>query len=477
MPAPRTLAALEADVARDLDLIAHPRMAWLQPKTSGGQPVLDVLIVGGGQCGLVTGFALMRDKVRNILVLDRAEYGREGPWQTYARMPNLRSWKDQSGPDLGVPSLTYQAWHEAQFGRAAWDALRYIPKELWNDYLLWLRRVTGVAVRNGVNAGRITPARTDDGLPCLQVETSTGPMLARKVVLATGQEGAGMWWMPEHIAALPRHLRAHSADPVDFAQLRGKVVAVLGAGASAFDNAACALEAGAAEVHLFCRRAEPMVVQPYRWLTFAGFMRHIHEMPDEWRWRFMAHVLGLREGFPQDTYDRAMRFPQFRMHVGRTWTDARVSPDGRALLSTPRGDFAADYLICGTGVRMDAALVPELSACAAHIARWSDRYTPPAAEADARLGEFPYLAPDYSFLERTPGAAPWIRDIHLFGIGTTMSFGPAGASINAMNIAVPRLAAGVTRGLFEAELPRFYADLRAYDVKQVELDRSRLAAE
>ncbi|MGG5887453.1 NAD(P)-binding domain-containing protein [Falsiroseomonas sp. HC035] len=477
MPAPSTLAALEADARRDLDLIAHPRMEWLQPKTSGGAAVLDVLIVGGGQCGVVAGFALMRDKVRNILVIDREPYGREGPWQTYARMHNLRSWKDQSGPDLGVPSLTYQAWHEAQFGAASWVALRYIPKELWADYLLWLRRVVGVPVRNGIAAGRIGPARTDDGLPCLRIETSAGPMLARKVVLATGQEGAGFWWMPDFVTALPRDLRAHSADPIDFTRLRGKVVAVLGAGASAFDNAAMALEAGAAEVHLFCRRAEPMVVQPYRWLTFAGFLRHIHEMPDEWRWRFMAHVLGLREGFPPDTYARVLRFPQFTMHVGRPWTGARVGEDGRAILSTARGEVAADFLICGTGVRMDATRVPELAGCAHNIASWADRYTPPDAEADARLAAFPYLGADYAFEERVPDETPWIRDIHLFGIGTTMSFGPAGASINAMGIAVPRLAAGVTRGLFEADLPRYFESLRAYDVAQVELDPSRLAAE
>lgn len=477
MPAPRSLAELEADVARDLALVAHPRMGWLQPKTSGGRPVLDVLIVGGGQCGVVAGFALLREKVRNILVVDRAEAGKEGPWATYARMPNLRSWKDQSGPDLGIPSLTYQAWHEAQFGAAGWEALRLIPKELWNDYLLWFRRLTGVPVRNGVEAGRIAPARTDDGLPCLEVETSAGPMLARKVVLATGQEDAGRWWMPDFVAALPAHLRAHSADAVEFAALRGKVVAVLGAGASAFDNAAMALEHGAAEVHLFCRRAEPQLVQPYRWLTFSGFLQHIHAVPDEWRWRFMAHVLGLREAFPQDTWDRCARHAKFSMHVGRPWTDARAAEDGRVRIETPRGAFAADYLICGTGVRMDFAAVPMLAGFAHNIARWSDRHAPPEAEADERLGEFPYLAPDYALQERVAGGTPWIRDIHLFGISTTLSFGPAGASINAMVYAVPRLAAGITRGLFEADLPRLWDEYRAYDVRIAEPDPARLAAE
>jgi hypothetical protein len=130
---------------------------------------------------------------------------------------------------------------------------------------------------------------------------------------------------------------------------------------------------------------------------------------------------------------------------------------------------------------MDPALVPELTACAHNIARWRDRYAPPPGETPPelaeRLGAFPYLAPDSSFQERQAGETPWIRDIHLFGIGTTMSFGPAGSSINAMSIAAPRVAAGVTRGLFEADLPRLYEELLAYDIPQVELNPGRIAAE
>ena len=169
-----------------------------------------------------------------------------------------------------------------------------------------------------------------------------------------------------------------------------------------------------------------MDVQPYRWLTFAGFLRHLGDMPDAWRWRFMQRILTMREGFAQDTYDRANRHPNFLMHIGRPWTGARPGADGRVVVETPRGDFAADFLICGTGVRMDAAARPELADCAANIATWADRYTPPAEEASERLGEFPYLAPDFAFEERRAGETPWIRDIHLFGIGASMSFGPVG---------------------------------------------------
>jgi cation diffusion facilitator CzcD-associated flavoprotein CzcO len=56
-------------------------MSWLTPVESpDGRPALDVLIVGAGQSGLATAFGLRRSQVTNILVLDKAKQGREGPW-------------------------------------------------------------------------------------------------------------------------------------------------------------------------------------------------------------------------------------------------------------------------------------------------------------------------------------------------------------------------------------------------------------
>jgi cation diffusion facilitator CzcD-associated flavoprotein CzcO len=468
------LAALEAQVRRDLEMIAHPRTEWMVPRLQAEKPALDVLIVGAGQSGLVTAFGLMRERVRNILVIDRAPAGKEGPWITFARMPTLRSPKDQTGPDLGIPSLTFQAWYEAQHGAEAFAAMHLIPSVDWHDYLQWYRRVLALPVRNDVAATAIAPGRLDDGGPCLLVTLSTGEVLGtRKLVLATGQDGTGEWWMPDFVRALPADRRAHTCElAIDFARLKGKVVAVLGAGASAMDNAAVALEHGA-EVHLFTRR-RPTGIQPFRWLTFAGFMRHLGDMPDLWRWRFMANILNAREGFPADTYARVMAFPDtFTMHAERPWTDARID-GGRIRIETTRGPFHAHFAICGTGTRQDVHLRPELASFANKISLWNDRFTPPPGEADPLLAAYPYLGPDYALLEKTPGEAPWLADIHVFGIGSTLSFGPSGSSINAMNVAVPRLVAGLTRGLFAGDLPHHWQSLLDYEVKVVELDWSKI---
>jgi cation diffusion facilitator CzcD-associated flavoprotein CzcO len=465
MPTDNAMAALTQRARDDLGRIAHPRAKWLEPRVGpDGQRALDVMIVGGGQSGVAIACGLLRAMVTNILVVDRAPRGQEGPWRTYARMHTLRSPKDYTGPDLDLPSLGYQAWHEARYGEVAWQALGLIARQDWAAYLDWVRETVGVSVRNDAAVVDIAPA--SDGLLAVTLHDAT-VRFARKVVLATGQDGAGCWWMPDFVAALPQRFRAHAADPIDFAALRGQRVAVLGSGASAFDNAAMALEAGAAEVVLFCRRPEPQVVQPYRWLTFAGFLRHLADLEDAWRWRFMRHILSLREGFPQETYDRCAVHAAFQLRSGAPWTAARAIGDA-VVVETPKGSHTADYLICGTGVAMDFGLRPELTRLADNIARWSDRYTPPPEECDDRLARFPYLATDYSLLPRQPGLTDWMSDIHMFNIASTMSFGPSGSSINAMTTAVPKLVSGLTRGLFKADLQRHWHSLQNYnDVQAV----------
>jgi FAD-dependent urate hydroxylase len=468
-----TLAALETQVRDDLAKTSHPNAVWLEPVMGpDGKPALDVLIVGAGQSGITTAFGLMRSQVTNILTLDKAEEGQEGPWLSYARMHTLRSPKHFTGPDLDIPSLTYQSWHEARFGKEHWQNLTLIPRVLWVEYLLWFRRTVGVNVRNGCELLEIAPAA--NGLLAATVERAGAveTLYARKMVLATGQEAMGNWTIPEPLRHLPGTLVARTSDPIDFEALRGKNVAVIGAGATAFDNAATALEAGAAQVHLLCRRAEIQLVQPYIWLTFSGFLRHFSDLDDVRRWRFMSAIMDLREGFPQATWDRCARFANFRLQEG---SPVEVAKDvGNAVeLQTPRGNILADFVICGTGTHIDFAERRELKNFASNIATWADRYQPPADEQSPRLGRYPYLADDYALMERNPGQTPWISSIHLFAFASTMSFGPSGSSINAMTTAIPKLVHGLTRALFRADLDRHWASFKAYDVPQAVIPRPK----
>lgn len=463
---PVGLAALNTRVARDLDLIKYPEPRWVPPRTApDGAPALDVLIVGAGQCGQAVATQLLRERVDNIRLIDVAARGLEGPWNTFARMQTLRTWKTVTGPDLALPSLTFQSWYEAQFGADRFTALNKIPKEQWQEYLLWVRDVLKLPV---VNQTRLVSLKPAGDLIAAQVTTELGEsetLYARKVVLAMGIVSSGRWWMPDSVAALPSRFRAHTADAIDFKALRGKRVAVLGAGASAFDNAATALEAGALKVMLFCRRGELQRVQPYKAISFPGFLRHIGSADDAVRWRFMNYLLSVREALPVETWNRVTRHQNFELHTASPWEAVSVTGD-HVRIQTPRGMHEADFLITGTGFELDVRGRPEFGDWGSEIATWADRYTPPPDEENPRLSLYPYLGAGQELQAREPTRASFLRNIHLMDFGATVSFGPSGSSINAMKFAVPRVVNAITRDLFMADIDQHYENLRRYDTPE-----------
>lgn len=465
------LNTLAQRAQQDLAMIAYPAAPWIPARQQDGQDVLDVLVVGAGQGGITVAAQLQRERITRVMVIDAAERGAEGPWTTYARMHTLRTAKLTTGPDLGVPSLTFQAWYEAQHGAEAYAALFKILKEDWAAYLLWLRDVLDLPVRNQTRLVQIDPPVEEGGVLRAVLAGPGGEdvVFARKIVLAHGIEASGRWWMPEVIEALPEHLRAHSADPIDFTALHGRRVAVIGAGASAFDNAATALEHGAT-VTLLCRRPELQRIQPYKIIATPGFLGHFGDLPDADRWEMMRHLLTVREALTLETWNRATVHEGFSLMTGAPVTAAEIVDDA-VLLHTPAGDLTVDFVICGTGLDMALEGRPELAAVAPHLARWQDRYQPP--QPDARMGRFPYIDSGFAFTERTPGSASWVKDIHCFNLGATLSMGPSGSSISGMKYAVPRLVRAIMSDLFRADFAQHAAAITAYTTPEFPLTFAR----
>ena len=463
------LAALADRVAADLALLDYPLLPWVTPRTGpDGEHVFDVIVVGAGQGGLATAFGLRRERVDDVLVLDRAAPGREGPWKTYARMLTFRSPKHVTGPDLGVPSLTPQAYYRARFGDAAWDALGKYPREAWQEYLDWYRETLRLPVRHHTEVRLIAPEGD-----LLRVTTDQDSMLARKIVLATGIEGNGDWRLPDlDLGCLPPERYAHTNWAFDVAAHRGRRIAVLGGGASAFDTAAALLEAGAARVVQHIRRPEIPTVNPARWMEKAGFLHHFAEMDDLARWRWMR-ILFLRSGPPtQDGINRCAAFDNYALRLGVTWTGARLRGDGVELRTSDGGVEVFDFLVLGTGYVIDVRRRPELAPFADRIALWEDRFTAPAGEENPVVAQFPYLNPDLSFQERVPGTAPFLANIHNFTYSATASVGYSGASLTGMKYGIQRLLGGITRHLWLEDAPGALAAIQAY--ADVDLDTTPL---
>src|ERR1700737_4841947 len=90
---------------RELTYLDYPPREWTLLRSRDGVPVLDVLIVGGGQSGLGTAFGLKLERITNVRVIDRSPRGLEGPWRRFARMREIRTPKEVTGIDFGIPSL------------------------------------------------------------------------------------------------------------------------------------------------------------------------------------------------------------------------------------------------------------------------------------------------------------------------------------------------------------------------------------
>jgi cation diffusion facilitator CzcD-associated flavoprotein CzcO len=346
-------------------------------------------------------------------VLDRSPAGSEGPWVTYARMDTLRSPKQLVGPAAELPALTFRAWYEARFGEEAWQSLGKIPRPMWMDYLRWYRQVLDLPVENGVEVTHIEPA--PNGLLRLALRgASEQEILARKVVMATGREGLGEPYIPDFVKDLPRGRWSHSADPIDFATLRDRRVVVIGVGASAVDNAAEALEAGAVEVRLLIRRKTMPRINKLMGIGTPGFTHGYPALPELWRWRFMHYAMSEQTPAPRGSTLRVSRHPNGTFHFDCGIRAMSMVNDVVRIETVNGKRFETDFVVVCTGFTVDPPARPELASYGERIAIWADRFTPPEDLASDELAHFPYLAPSFAFTEREPGTAPWLKDIHCY---------------------------------------------------------------
>jgi cation diffusion facilitator CzcD-associated flavoprotein CzcO len=462
------IAQLSDQVRRELTYLGYPPREWTLPHSQDGTPVLDVLIVGGGQSGLATAFGLKLERITNVRLIDRNPRGLEGPWRRFARMKELRTPKEVTGIDFGIPSLTARAWYEAKFGRKAWDSIETLPQESWRSYLDWYRSILELAVENEVELTSIEP---DGAFLLAHLCHSKGMerVHTRKIVLATGFDGSGERRLPRSLVANIQSERyAHSADDLDFQRLKGKRVGVLGAGASAFDNAATALEAGAKRVDLCFRRATIPRVNPLVWMNFAGMFGHFADLTDLERWRFMRHILqDLSVPPTQESFWRCRRYDNFAWHGDCAWKSVREAAEG-AIVETKAGTFTFDFIIFATGFETDLSARRELGPIVHQIALWRDRFTPPPGEESDLLARHPYLGAAFEFTERQPGTAPFLGRLHNFTFGAWPSLGLTGAAITGLKYGVRRLVNGLARDLFREDSAGYYQALLTYAVPELE---------
>lgn len=439
---------LAADVLRQLG--ADP-VSWVRESMTDH----NVLIVGGGQAGIGIAFALRRAGIGGVSVIDAAAQGCTGAWTTIARMHTLRTPKAWPEPEFGVPGLSFRAWFETTRGVEAYDRLDRIPRLVWAEYVDWVTRALAVPVRHQTRLLGIAPAESHLVVQ-LEVTDASGTHLVeestRKIVLANGIEGTGGGTRPAGIGQLPAHLAAHTGDLIDVASLAGRSVGVLGAGASAFDTASVALEAGAAEVHLFTRRPELLIQGPGGFPPGSlGARNNYARRSDAEKWEQKVTLGRKGRSTTLASVQRAAAHAGFHVHLNAGWEGTRViERDGTEGVEVEAGDgtHVFDFVISGAGYQYDPRTRDDLAGIADHIALWEDRYPAPVGLEDAGLAAHPYLGAGFEFLEKHPGEAPWLSRIHTFSAAAGVSFGYPIGDVQSLAPEIPRLVDAIGRDLF-----------------------------
>jgi FAD-dependent urate hydroxylase len=473
-----TVEQLNRQVRSDLEKLNYGARSWVKQKSKDEGHVFDSVIIGGGQSGLGSAFGLKMARIDNIQVIDDSPPGFEGPWETYARMMTLRTPKHLTTIDGGIPSLTFRSFWEAQHGTEGWEKLDKIPRGEWMNYLRWYRTILDLPVRNGCRLISIVP--NEDGVHRLELEClddgSRSKLLARTVVLATGIQGGGQWHTPPMIRqALPKHRYAHTSEPIDFRPLRGKAIAILGGGASAFDNANHALTEGVGQVSVFIRRHELPRINPIRQMEYSGMIEQYCHLTDAEKYAVMAHFFSFNQPPTNDTYSRAAAWPGFRLHTGAPWTQVEET-NGRARVTTPKGQFEFDFLILSTGMISDPKLRPELSAIVDDIALWSDHYEPPETLRNPLLDAHPYLDPYFGLTPRDQDNAWRLKGIFVFNYSALLSLGLSASALSGVRFAIPKLVSGIGRQLFCDDRQSLLRDYFNYDEEEFVADRQATTA-
>jgi cation diffusion facilitator CzcD-associated flavoprotein CzcO len=440
---------LETRLRDELKTLCVPDKSWVLTEEKK-EDVYHVIVIGGGQAGLSCGFSLMTEHVTNILILDEQKYDEEGPWRRFARMPTLRTPKNLIGGAWPLPSLTFKAYYEALNGKEAWENLHRIPTKAWADYLLWYREILRIPVQN---SKKVVSVKWNSENNCFEIHTQDGQLYkALEVVVATGS--GRVPYIPEAISRnVSPNYYTHSIDAdIDFNSFTSKKIAVLGGGASAFDQAIVAANAGA-EVTLLSRRSDASWPNYFIWASSSvGFLKHHADGNDYQRWKMMGDLLSFGEPPPGSTIATAKQLPNLKIITDFNIQSITVNSSNQIKIVEEEGDdHTFDHLILGTGFTSKLEDLEFLEDFYSEILRWDDVLT--AEEINAvpkrsqELKRLPYLGEGYELTPKDESRY-FLKHIYLFQEAALISQGLSCRGITGLKYGIQRLTHAITKSLY-----------------------------
>jgi len=167
---------------------------------------------------------------------------------------------------------------------------------------------------------------------------------------------------------------------------------------------------------------------------------------------------------PKHSVERVAAYPNAFLHLASPVTGLAETADG-VRVETPNAVIETNAVILATGFGLDLALRPELAHFAAHIRTWGDVVGPEKAAANPALAGHPYLADDFAFTEKTPGACPALSKLFCFAYAAVPTHGKVTSGIPAASDGADRLAKGLVRSFFAEDADFHLARFCDYSIR------------
>ena len=330
---------------------------------------MDAIVIGGGAAGLASAAMLKRRGLEPLVIERGSDVG--ASWRERYDRLHLHTVRWLSGlPGHRIPR---------RYGK--WPS-----RERVCDYLRDYADRQGLDVRCGVEAERVESAEGG-----WRVQTSTGPLEAPHVVVATGYNARPL--LPDWPGSdeFPGVL-VHSSDYRNSEPFRGRDVLVVGAGNSAAEIAVDLADGGAASVMLSVR-TPPHIVRrdrfgipsqaigilmtklPPKWINPIALWLRRHTIPD-----LAPYGLPIPPEPPAVTFVRKWMIPILDVGIvdavrsGRVRVVAAVERfEGENVVLADGSWIAPDAVVAGTGFR------PALEPLVGHLGVLDERGRPTAA--------------------------------------------------------------------------------------------------
>lgn len=353
----------------------------------------QLLVIGAGPYGLSTAALAREQGISTTVVGSPMEFWRKN-------MPEamfLRSGADWHLDGAGVHTL--EAYLEER--RISPGEVDPIPIGLFLDYAEWFRESKKIEVRQQV----VTELTKPDGR--FEVTVDGGEkIVADAVVAAPGIRHYRAF--PDWVSRLPADRMAHTCDMVDFKEMAGARVLIVGGRQSAYEWAALAREHDAARIDIVHRHEIPRF-ERVSWKFVDAHVEQTISVPGYWRKLAKAQQKAISQRFwevgrltleywllPRLAWDGIHRWPG--TEVAQIAERNRNGELDVVLSDTTRLDV--DRVIFATGYRAALDKVP-------YLVGLLDRFK--------RANGFPVL--DEAFQASLPG-------LYIPGFSATNDFGP-----------------------------------------------------